>query len=258
MDYRYFLSWIGGFTEERFPLRKLLASSFRVPLVLYLAALFTSVASASELETALQDQARQTLIGYARQRGWEIADAAYSVWLPESAARLPRCSQPLKIAPAKADAAPWGRVAYTVGCGGGKSWSVRGRVDVQLWLLVWSARADLPSHRELSADDIVPRRMEVSRLRHFSVQQENVIGLRTQRRVRAGQLLAAAELAPRLAVHKGEEVLIKAARGDFSASARGEALEQGGIGDAIKVRNKASNLEIQAWITEPGVVETRF
>jgi flagella basal body P-ring formation protein FlgA len=36
------------------------------------------------------------------------------------------------------------------------------------------------------------------------------------------------------------------------------ALEGGGKGDGIKVRNSSSGRVIQGWVVEKGVVETRF
>ena len=60
------------------------------------------------------------------------------------------------------------------------------------------------------------------------------------------------------AIEKNQGVLIRASDGSFSATTRGEALESGAIGDAIKVRNSRSGKVIQAWVVGRGEVETRF
>lgn len=53
-------------------------------------------------------------------------------------------------------------------------------------------------------------------------------------------------------------MLIRAGSDGFAATMQGEALEWGGKGDGIKVRNSSSGRVIQAGWSEKGVVETRF
>jgi len=217
-----------------------------------------AAAAKGPIGDALRRNAQQALADYASAHGWQDMEAKYEVWVPEGAARLPACPRALQVQPAQNDKLPWGRLSYLVSCPGPNSWSVRGRVEVKLWLTLWTARADLPPKHELSADDLIGRRLEVTRLRDFTVHQEEILGQRTQRRIRAGQPLLASTLLPQLVVRRGEQVVIQAEKDGIVASGKGEALENGSVGEAIKVRNLSSGAEIQAWVEGPGVVKTRF
>lgn len=210
------------------------------------------------IQKALRRSAEQALAAYAEAHDWKDMEAQYDVWLPEGAKRLPACPKPLDVQAAQEQKLPWGRLSYQVSCPGANSWSVRGRVEVKLWLTLWTARGDLPQKHELTEADMVGRRIEVTRLRDFTVNQEEILGQRTQRRIRAGQPLLASALLPPLAVRKGEQVVIQAEKDGIVASIKGEALENGSEGEAIKVRNLSSGVEIQAWVDGPGVVKTRF
>lgn len=249
--------------EVVFPLRKCRISSLLLGLALILtdAAHGTDARGAAEkspVGKALRQQAQTALESYAADHGWKEFDAQYEIWLPEGARRLPACSGPLQLQSTQSEKLPWGRLAYLVSCAGANPWSVRGRVEVRLTLPIWTARNDLPQQHELTAEDLIARRIDVTRLRDFAVNQEDILGRRTQRRIRAGQPLSASTLLPQLAVRKGEQVMILADKDGVVASIKGEALQDGSVGEAIRVRNLSSGVAIQAWVEGPGVVKTRF
>ena len=51
---------------------------------------------------------------------------------------------------------------------------------------------------------------------------------------------------------------MRAGETGFAATMKGEALEAGGPGDSVKVRNLSSGKVIQTWVVERGIVETRY
>ena len=60
------------------------------------------------------------------------------------------------------------------------------------------------------------------------------------------------------AVEKGDRVIIKAENNIILITASGKALEEGGIGDQIRVMNTSSGKEIVATIKKPDLVEVEF
>ena len=209
---------------------------------------------AQELETYARD--RLTL--YLESLKWEQVEPKVAVWLPQGANHLPTCQQAVAIEPASQTGRPWGRQLYRLSCPQ-PAWELSGRVDLSLQLPVLVARHDLPKNHLLQLEDLQPKAMEVSRLiRDFTTNPADLLGRKTVRRVRVGQLLEASQLQAALLVHKGDLVLIRAGSDGFAATMQGEALEEGGKGDGIKVRNSSSGRIVQGWIVEKGVVETRF
>lgn len=221
-----------------------------------------SLAATAEPEALLQaltQQARQELEQQLATSGWQAVEVHYSPWLPEGASKLPPCPQPLQIQRSNPQAPAWGRVSYLVSCPASPAWQTRGRVDISLSLELWVAHHGLKKWHVLQADDLQSRVLTVDRLyRNFTPTRQSLLGYRTLRKIRAGQLLSAADLGAPLLVHKGQEVTLYARTPEFSASMRGIALTDGELGESITVRNVTSNKEVQATVTAAGEVETRF
>lgn len=210
------------------------------------------------LAQQLETYARDRLTHYLASLNWEQAPPQVAVWLPQGATHLPVCQQTVSITPASQTGRPWGRQLYRLSCPQ-PAWELSGRVDISLQLPVLVARHDLPKNHLLQPEDLQPKTLEVSRLiRDFTTNPADLLGRKTVRRIRVGQLLEASQLQAALLVHKGDLVLIRAGSDGFAATMKGEALEEGGKGDGIKVRNSSSGRIIQGWIVESGVVETRF
>ncbi len=211
------------------------------------------------LPQALTRYASQELEQQLTTLGWQAVAVHYAPWLPEGARQLPPCKQPLQIQRSNPQTPAWGRLSYQLSCPTEPVWHTRGRVDVSLSLELWVARQGLKKGHVLQASDLQSRVVTVDRLfRSFTPIQQSLLGYRTLRKIRAGQLLSASDLGAPLAVHKGDEVAIYARTPGFSASMRGIALADGELGDTIAVRNLSSNKELQATVTAAGEVETRF
>lgn len=247
----------GRHAEARLP-----AGYHRLALSLLLLFPLLSLATTAEPEALLQalnQQARQELEQQLTTLGWQALEVHYSPWLPEGASKLPPCPQPLQIQRSNPQSPAWGRVSYLVRCPVAPAWQTRGRVDVSLSLELWVARHSLKKGQVLQAADLQSQKVTVDRLfRSFTPIQQSLLGYRTLRKIRAGQLLSAADLGAPLLVHKGQEVTLYARTPEFSASMRGVALADGERGESIAVRNLSSNKEVQAIVTAAGEVETRF
>ncbi|ANB70680.1 flagellar basal body P-ring formation chaperone FlgA [Aeromonas sp. FDAARGOS 1417] len=219
----------------------------------------TPQAQSDMLEQLLEQDARKSLEGYITQQGWPVTTGEFRVWLAPSVEHLPPCpSHSLSLQAGGQYRQPWGRRPYLIECTD-PAWQVRGRVEVSLLLPVWVAARDIAKGQAISASDLVEKELDVSRIqRGFIPSNHSLLGHKSNRHLRSGQLIGELDLQKSWTVKQGEGVLIRAGKGEFSATTRGEALENGRIGDGIKVKNLSSGKQIQAWVVDKGEVETRF
>lgn len=210
------------------------------------------------LEQILRQQAQHQLEDYLALQGWQANRVDYQVWLAPAAAHLPPCRQTLGLQAGGLYRQPWGRRPYLISCGD-PQWQLRARVDVSVFMSVWATAQEIAKGRAIQGDDLVAKELEVSRIqRGFTPASLSLLEQKSGRRLRMGQLIGELDLQKQWAVRQGEGVLIRAGKGSFAATTRGEALEDGAIGDGIRVRNNSSGREIQTWVLGKGEVETRF
>ncbi|MGL4206058.1 MAG: flagellar basal body P-ring formation chaperone FlgA [Aeromonadaceae bacterium] len=244
--------------EMGLPLRKLATRLIALVLALGSQVLPAAEPEPLPLQQQLERAARQRLEEYLQRQGWPAGQVTLHSWLAAGAAHLPPCEGEVAIQPSNQSGLPWGRQLYQLSCHQPR-WELNGRVELSLILPVWSAARDLPKGTPLRGDDLLLKELEVSRLhRDFTPGNQSLVGLKTRHQVRMGQLLSLAQLESPLLVQKGDTVLIRAGGEEFAVSMQGQALEGGHLGEGIKVRNLSSGREIQAWVIEQGVVETRF
>jgi flagella basal body P-ring formation protein FlgA len=111
----------------------------------------------------------------------------------------------------------------------------------------------------ITAQDITLASEQIKYFRkNITTNTKDIIGKRATRRIQADQTIhnGMFEIAP--AVEKGDRVVIKAENDDLLITASGEALEEGGVGDQIRVMNVSSGREIVATVRRTDLVEVRF
>ncbi|WP_338401960.1 flagellar basal body P-ring formation chaperone FlgA [Paragemmobacter straminiformis] len=81
-----------------------------------------------------------------------------------------------------------------------------------------------------------------------------VIGRRAKVGLGEGQPVLARQLEPVWLVEKGNPLSLTASAGGLSVSAPAEALENGALGDVIRVMNLSSRREVKALVTGPNIV----
>lgn len=227
-------------------------------LVLLATSLIAAAHEVDELRHRVVADATHRLAMHARQLGWDQYEHQIEAWLPRSAADLEPCRGVLTASPSRTDAPYWGRVPYTLSCSD-PVWRLRGRAEVAVWLKVWTARHDIARNRPLERTDMVLKRTAIDRLHGgFTTRQDELLGFRTQRRIRAGQPIPPGLLAAQVLVRKGDNVVIRANAAGMLATMSGTALADGALHQEVKVRNHSSDKVISAWVVERGVVETRF
>ena len=213
---------------------------------------------AASLPLLLREQADTALQRYATQQGWQHFEVEHQVWLAPAAKNLPPCELPLNIHVGNGYQRPWGRLPYTIECLQ-PSWRLNARIDSKLTLPVWVTATPLQRGQRLQPGDVIAQPIDISRLIREPIPAEiGILGRVVARKINAGKVIGPLDLQKDWLVLKGESVIIRASSTQFSVSAQGEALDNGVLGDTIKVLNTRSGKIVQVRITAPGEVHTHF
>lgn len=196
---------------------------------------------------------------YRKKSGWEQMQVNYGYWLPASVPNLPACQQPVQVTSSEYDQVLWGAHAFRLDCQDQNGWSLRGKMNVSVTLPVWVMAKDVPGKQALTDTDLQLQTVKLETLNHgFCAQNESLVGYRSNRMLRAGQVADKNMLLPPLMIHKGEQIMIRAMQDGFKASMSGEALQDGIAGQTIKVRNISSQKELQAEVIGKAEVRVNF
>ncbi len=169
--------------------------------------------------------------------------------------RLPSCSMPLQ-ASLESPAQPIGRVTLRVRCDSNAPWTIFVPGHVNLYQDVAVAVRSMQRNSVIQHSDVQLAERDVSSLRQgYILNLENVIGQKLTRPVQPNQVIAVSALKAATAVNKGDAVVISASGTSMFVRMPGMALEEGAIGQQIRVRNTRSNRVIHARVTAPGQVE---
>ena len=81
-----------------------------------------------------------------------------------------------------------------------------------------------------------------------------LVGKEIKRTVRAGQVLDDSDVRIRPMITKGKAVTLSFIKGGIMLSAQGKALENGGLGDTVRVMNTQSKSVVTGTVTSPDTV----
>lgn len=205
-----------------------------------------------------EQQVKKDIANYAQQMLWPTYRDEIITWLPNKAKTLPACQQEVVFNLANHNRAPLGRVHYLISCLSPK-WQIRAQAKVKVWLDAWHARDNIDVNQQISAANVYLKNIEISRVRQaFLTASQSVVNKRSLRRIRSGNIIIASQLQNLFLVKKGEEVLIRARQNNFVATMKGIALENGMLGEKIKVENSSSKKQVAARVAAQGIVETLF
>jgi flagella basal body P-ring formation protein FlgA len=129
--------------------------------------------------------------------------------------------------------------------------------------VVVSSRA-LERGHVITASDLYVDRQDVTDLTEYCSDPNEMVGLAMKRSVRALQPLrmndldAVARTESSVLVKRRDQVKMVARVGAVSVSAMGEALQDGRLGETIRLRNIETNSNVQARVTRAGEVEISF
>ena len=107
----------------------------------------------------------------------------------------------------------------------------------------------------ITASDLTWQRVREEGLRRDIITDtDQIVGLTPRQSLRGGQMISANSLQKPVAVKRGAQVMVVLKSGSMSLTARGRALEQGSVGDVVRVQNLNSNMTIEAVIEGPNLV----
>ena len=87
---------------------------------------------------------------------------------------------------------------------------------------------------------------------------EEAVGKKAVRAIQAGQPIAAQMVEDPPAVKKGSRVLVRARNDQIHVTTHGKVMEDGRLGDEVRVLNLSSGREIFATVKGPSQVEVTF
>lgn len=130
------------------------------------------------------------------------------------------------------------------------------RLDVRQYQMVVVAARMLPGKTLLQLGDLKQLRLETGRLPSgFLVDPAKAIGRQLQRPLRSGDILMDSMLVRPVAIRCGAAVTIQVRQGEILVSVAGEALQDGTIGQHIRVRNLVSKRIVTAKVIDEATVE---
>ncbi len=117
------------------------------------------------------------------------------------------------------------------------------------------AKRGLTKGALITSSDFVLARLNLDAIPADSVNEiEDVVGFEATREINTGEVLRLQKITPPIVVESGSAVTMKYESGLFEATATGIALQSGGIGQEIKVKNEASKKIIVGKISQAGLV----
>ena len=123
---------------------------------------------------------------------------------------------------------------------------------VRTFIQVPVAAQDLRAGQIITSDDILPQEAN-SRLAD-QIKAEDLIGKEVKRLIRSGQTILANDVRTQVMVAKGKIVTLNFTKGGIMLSVQGKALENGGLGDTVRVMNLQSKSVVQGTVTGPETV----
>lgn len=177
------------------------------------------------------------------------------VQLPDPRLRLNACDKELTVA---ADNLPGegGRVTVELLCQGQANWRLHLAADVTLWAdILVTRRALLRGHR-IDSDDLGYQRLALSQVRKGSLRDETeAIGQEARRNLAANQPLRLQDIQAPMVVKRGDLVQITASLGGLKVVTPATALNNGRLGEQIRVENNRSSRTLKARVVGEGQVE---
>ena len=115
---------------------------------------------------------------------------------------------------------------------------------------------NVQAQEALSADNLRYQRLELGSLpAGYLTDIREAVGKVSRRALPAGSILTSKSIEPPLVIKRGQTVIIAAQTGAITITARGRALEDGRIGETIRVQNITSRKTITATVVDENTVQ---
>lgn len=173
----------------------------------------------------------------------------------DSRLKLKKCNKYLQVYMPKGSR-EIGKTTVGVKCTGSNPWSLHVPVIISINKKVLVTRRQLNKGEVLTAADIKLEKHDLAKLSYGYYEDiNNGIGMKLKRRVLAGTVLTPAMLKKPQVVRRGQNVTLLAQSGRMSVRMSGKALDNGAVGERIKVMNIKSGKKLEGTITSSGEIE---
>ena len=239
---------------------KLISHARRALCGLTVILLCTTVSAAADSETEplerILETARTFLIDALGTDG--RTETRIEIGRLDNRLRLNRCAHPptAQLAPgARAE----NSTTVNVRCSEPSPWSIFVPVRVQRDAEGGVAARAMSRQQVIQPGDVRLERQETSQLATGYVDHlAAVIGLQARRALKPGQVMSASHVAPRQLIKRGQQVTLLSGRSGLSVRMTGEALEDGTVGQRIRVRNRSSKRIVEGYVESSGAVRVTF
>lgn len=214
-----------------------------------------AVGATAQLEQQMTRLIASEINQWQQQMGIKQLTSTINVRVPSGAKRLDICQSGLSI---EAGAIPLGNVQRKVSCEL-QGWSLYVRATVKARAKVPVANRLLRRGEHISLTDIEWQVVSLDASdRNLVGQLDEIVGRQVVRKLRRHQAIKSQQLDDPQWINIGDRVIIEARSNGFYANMPGEALEGGGQGKAIRVKNLSSGKVISAYPIAKGRVATQF
>ena len=208
------------------------------------------LASGAAHAGAAEDAAQVFLQDAARHLGNDV-----TVTVPAPEVTLPPCTDPQPFLPGH-DQRLLGRVTVGVRCGDGQTRYLQARVTAigQYWV----AAQDIPVGTLVTESMLEARSGDLATLPRLAVLDENAaVGRVATRTLARGSVIQGSQLQAPALIQRNRTVSVEAVGQGFRVVRQGEALQDGALGDTVRVRMSNRSI-LTGVVAGDGVVKVSF
>jgi flagella basal body P-ring formation protein FlgA len=175
---------------------------------------------------------------------------------PDERLRLPACAAPVTETPEGQRL--WGWAQVRVRCPGEGGWSLSVRTRVQVMVPAVVARRALQAGQMIEATDVQQGEADLTGLQRPALRDASqALGKVARLGLAAGQPIGPEHLKLPLVIRRGATLDVVASVGQVSVTTQGTALQDGAVGDLIRVKVPGGRT-VQGVVTAEGRVEVQM
>ncbi len=198
---------------------------------------------------ALAPLAREHVLQSVNDAGGRLV---VTVTPPDERMRLPACPAPVAETPEGQRL--WGWTQVRVRCPGEGGWSVTVRTRVQIMAPAVVTRRAVQAGQTIDATDLQRGEVDLTGLQRPALREETqVVGKIARVGLAAGQAIGPEHLKMPLVVRRGTALEVTATIGQVSVTSAGTALQDGALGEVIRVKMPGGRT-VQGVVTGEGRV----
>lgn len=230
------------------------AVNMRSCIVLLLGTLCSLKGFAKELET--QESLKQVVYDFLAPQLSEMKASRTEIVVGriDPRLKLAKCEEPLQV-DFLGKKNLFGKVNIRLNCPQPR-WGIFIPSQIKVFEYVVISQVSLPRRSVIAASQLALREVETSALNYtFFREIAQVAGTTSTRSIQANHIVYTNMVKASAAIRKGDSLIIKAVAGSLAVRVKGQALQEGAIGEQIQVRNDKSRRIIRAIVVGPGQVE---